>query len=69
MGGISDIEAGDRLAAARDVLGHERGATTAGNTALEAARKALSLISLGLIAAGEKREATADPPPPSPPQP
>ena len=51
---LSDNEIDDRLKAARAVLGEEHGATVPGETALAAARKALELLSLGLIAAGLK---------------
>jgi hypothetical protein len=51
---LSETEADDRLKAARDVLGEERGETTAADTALRTARSALELISLGLIKAGLK---------------
>ena len=40
---------------ANDLLGEEHGATGPGDTALAAARKALELLSIGLIAAGLKR--------------
>jgi len=40
---------------ANDLLGEEHGATVPGETALAAARKALELLSIGLIAAGLKR--------------
>jgi len=53
---LSDNEADDRLKAALNALGEAPGVTAAANTALAAARKALSLLSLGLIAAGVKRE-------------
>jgi hypothetical protein len=56
---LSDNEADDRLKAALDALGEAPGVTAAANTALAAARKALSLLSLGLIAAGVKRELEA----------
>ena len=52
---LSDNEIDDRLKAARAVLGEEHGATVPGETTLAAARKALELLSLGLIAAGLKR--------------
>jgi hypothetical protein len=58
---LSDNEADDRLKAALNALGEARGATVAADTALTAARKALSLLSLGLIAAGVKRELKARP--------
>ena len=53
---LSDNEADDRLKAALNALGEAPGVTVAGDTALAAARKALSLLSLGLIAAGVQRE-------------
>jgi hypothetical protein len=52
---LSDNEIDDRLKAARAVLGEEHAATVPGETALAAARKALELLSLGLIGAGLKR--------------
>jgi hypothetical protein len=58
---LSDNEADDRLKAALHALGEARGVTVAADTALAAARKALSLLSLGLIAAGVKRELKAQP--------
>ncbi len=51
---LSDNEAHDLLHKAAEVLGQAPGATVQADTALAAARKALSLLSLGLIAAGEK---------------
>ena len=58
---LSDNEADDRLKAALNALGEAPGVTVAADTALAAARKALSLISLGLIAAGVQRELKARP--------
>lgn len=53
---LSDNQVDDALKAARAALGEARGETTAGDTAISAARKMLNLLSLGLIAAGVKRE-------------
>jgi len=53
---LSENEADDRLKAAQEVLGKAPGGTVAADTALSAARRALHLISLGLIAAGVKRD-------------
>jgi hypothetical protein len=53
---LSQNEADDRLKAALNALGEAPGVTVAADTALTAARRALSLISMGLIAAGVKRE-------------
>ena len=58
---LSDNEADDRLKAALNALGEAPGVTVAADTALAAARKALSLLSLGLIAAGVQRELKARP--------
>jgi hypothetical protein len=58
---LSENEADDRLKAALNALGEAPGLSVAADTALAAARKALSLISLGLIAAGVKRELKARP--------
>ncbi|MHC2334487.1 hypothetical protein [Bradyrhizobium sp. USDA 4454] len=57
---LSDNAVDDRLKAALEVLGSAPGATTAGDTAISAARKALALLSLGLIGAGVKREDTEE---------
>lgn len=51
---ISDNEAHDRLGAALNALGTGTGETVAGHSALKTARRALSLISLGLIKASEQ---------------
>jgi hypothetical protein len=53
---LSENEADDRLKAALDALGEAPGATVVADTALTAARRALSLLSIGLIVAGVKRE-------------
>lgn len=50
---LSDNEAHDRLVAAREALGDAPGATMRANTALEAARRALVILQLGLVAASE----------------
>jgi hypothetical protein len=52
---LSDNEADDLLKEARAVLGEADGKTAQASTALSAARKALELLSLGLIAAGIKQ--------------
>lgn len=62
---LSDSDVGDRLSAARAVLGAARGATTAGDTAIQAAREGLAKLALSLIAAGEERDRSTDPPGPS----
>ena len=54
---LSDNQIDDRLKAALTALGETPGATTRGDTALRAARKMLSLLSTGLIAAGIKADA------------
>lgn len=53
---LSDNEVHDRLVAAYNALGERPGATTRGDTALKAARKALRLLQLGLVVAMEKAE-------------
>jgi hypothetical protein len=67
---LSDVEVHERLVDAVDALGTSRGATTAGNTTLEAARRALLQLQLGLVAAslmGEDDPPTPElAPPPSP---
>ena len=52
---LSDAETGDRLHAAEKILGDEKGATPQADTALSAARKALRLIKMALVAAGVRR--------------
>lgn len=63
---LTDTQACDRLQQAQDALGDAPGLSIPGNTALEAARKVLKLLTLGLIAAGERRDQLSDPPAPSP---
>lgn len=53
---LSDTEAHDRLCAASEALGDAPGATVRANTALQAARQALSLLQFGLVAAMDKNE-------------
>ena len=68
---LSDNQAHDRLSAALEALGEEPGETTRADTALEAARKALSMIAFGLLWASEKNIDDVPgirPTPPSPPQ-
>ncbi len=52
-GRLSDEEVGRRLREASDALGVEPGETTAGNTALTAARIALVALETGLQEASE----------------
>jgi hypothetical protein len=52
---LFDDQIDDRLKAARALLGEEHAAAVPGETAVAAARKALELLSLGLIAAGLKQ--------------
>jgi hypothetical protein len=52
---LSDNEVHDRLTAARDILGEEPGQTAAGDTALEAARRGLRLLSIALLASQANR--------------
>ena len=65
--GLSDTEAHDRLCKAAEALGNERGATKPADTALEAARRALVLLQLGLVQAMDQ-PATGSPPSPSLPE-
>ena len=53
---LGDTQAHDRLCAAREALGEEPGATVRANTALEAARRALTLLQIGLVLAMERNE-------------
>jgi hypothetical protein len=48
---LSDNEVHERLCAAAAALGHEPGRTMRGDTAIEAARRAMALLQLGLVAA------------------
>lgn len=50
---LSDDEAYERIHAALLALGRESGATVRGDTSLKAARKALTLLQLGLLSAIE----------------
>ena len=61
---LSDTQAADRLQQASAALGDAPGASIPANTALQAARKALSLLTLGLIATVERQDQKSDPPPP-----
>lgn len=60
---LTDEQAHERLVAAREALGDEAGASTAAKTALEAARKALVLLQLGLVMAMERADRGSSPPP------
>ena len=51
---ISDKEAHELLTAAREALGLAAGATVHGDAALTAARKALMLLTLGLVMASDR---------------
>lgn len=55
---LTDQEALDRLARASLVLGDEPGQTVRANTALEAARQAVSILIIGLEIAGEEETDT-----------
>jgi hypothetical protein len=51
---LSDDEVYERIHAALLALGRDDGATVRGDTSLKAARKALTMLQLGLLAAMEK---------------
>ncbi len=51
---LSDDEVYERIHAALLALGRDSGATVRGDTSLKAARKSLTLLQLGLLAAMEK---------------
>ncbi len=55
-GKLTDNQADDALKAALAALGEAPGATVRADTALQAARKMLALLSWGLICAGVKAE-------------
>lgn len=61
---ISDVEAHERLLAARKLIGPARGETKHGDHALEAGRMVLSAAMWMLIRAMEERDAATDPHPP-----
>ena len=54
---LSDNDADDRLKAALQALGTAPGSTVAGDTALQAARRALSILSWSLLTSSVRREA------------
>jgi hypothetical protein len=54
---LSDNDADDRLKAALAALGTAPGRTVAANTALQAARRALSMLSWSLLTSSVRREA------------
>jgi hypothetical protein len=54
MSKLSDNQVGDRLHAALQALGTDQGETIRGNTALLAARQALTLLKHGLLIAAER---------------
>lgn len=56
---LSDNEADDRLKAALAALGTAPGATPSADAVLKSARKALTMLSLGLIAANERQNSEA----------
>ncbi|MGN6459733.1 MAG: hypothetical protein ACTHLY_00880 [Pseudolabrys sp.] len=56
---MSDNEADDRLKAALAALGTAPGATPSADAVLKSARKALTMLSLGLIAANERQNSEA----------
>ena len=59
---LTDNQAHDALYAAREALGEAPGATVHGNTALEAARKALTMLAFGvLVAASVQKKRPAKP--------
>jgi hypothetical protein len=53
---LSDIEVHDRLYAAQVALGDKPGETVEGNTAIEAARKALALFNAAVATLINQRE-------------
>ena len=57
---LSDNEAFERIHAAREALGGESGATVHADTALSAARKALAMLSLALVAASDRANGDLD---------
>lgn len=64
MAKLNDIEAYDRLHAAGQALGNDGGVTPAADTALQAARRALIALQMGLLRAIETPPKEPLPPPP-----
>jgi hypothetical protein len=65
---LSDIAVWNRLQVASEALGEAKGQTVAGNTALEAARRALLLLQMGVLQSSETK-AQAGNEPAQPPDP
>lgn len=63
---LSDIDVYQRLIDASDALGEDTGETVRGDTALKAARRALTLLQMALVKAMDDASRPADEPP-SPP--
>jgi hypothetical protein len=57
---LSDNDADDRLKATLEVLGTAPGRTVVADTALQTARRALSIISWSLVTASVRREASSE---------
>lgn len=66
---LSDIAVWNRLQVASEALGEGKGETVAGDTALEAARRALLLLQMGVLQSAEaKDQAESEPAPPHDPR-
>lgn len=50
---LSDEQVWNRLQVARDALGQEEATSVAGNTALEAARRGLLILQMGVLKSSE----------------
>lgn len=59
---LSDADAYDRLIAAREALTNDPGETPHADTALEAARRTLVLLQIGLVAAMDRNNDQAKDP-------
>ncbi|WP_299813523.1 hypothetical protein [Tardiphaga sp.] len=57
---LSDNQVGDLLGEALNVIGGAKAQTVRGNTALDAARQAISLMQIGLLMAAEKNSDVVD---------
>ncbi len=58
---LSDVEIYDRMHAALEALGHEKGETGHGDTAIKAARRALALLQAGHLMKMEGVEEASPP--------
>lgn len=60
---LSDEQVWSRLQVARDALGQEKAASVAADTAMEAARRALLLLQMGVLKSSEDARDRGEPSP------